>query len=155
MKNFVMLVIAMLAFQVISAQTQMNTTITLQPNVSYYKYTGDASDTIKRVADSVYIELVNQFDTEYKLNIGSKFDLVSAADTAVFVSVWGKNFADESYTLISSAASSNISASNTTISTAYTTATRYRYIKVSYRLKGAPKSAGVKVEKIEVKLWKL
>ena len=150
-----MLIFAMLVSFTISAQTQMNTTTTLTNGATYYKYVGNASDTIKRVADSVYVELINTLDTEYKLNVGSKFDLVNAADTSVFVSVWGKNFAGESYTLISSAASSNISANNTTVSTAYTTATRYRYIKVSYRLKAAPKSSGVKIDQIEVKLWKL
>lgn len=153
MKNLI-LIVAMFISMISVAQTQMNVTRNIAPEVSYFKYVGDASDTIKRVADSVYVEYIVGFDHEYKINVGSKFDLVTAADTTVVINIWGKNFADESYTLLNQTTSSNIAANNTTVSSAYTTAARYRYIKVSYKLGAAPKSAGVKIDQIEIKIWK-
>lgn len=153
--KYLLTLVMTFAFLAISvAQTQMNTTVQLRSDVSYYKYVGVAKDTIKRVADSVSIEFLNGFDHEFKISVGSKFDLVNAADTTVVINIWGKNFAGEGYTLLNQTTSSNIAANNTTVSSAYTTAARYRYIKVSYSLSAAPKSAGVKIDQIEVKIWK-
>jgi hypothetical protein len=138
----------------ISAQTQMNVTKNLAPEVSYVTYTGDASDTIKRVADSVYVEYINGFDAEYKLNVVTSFAKVNSSDTTVKCTIWGKNSASEAYTVLNISTSGNVTTAATILSSAYTTETRYRYIKVSYKLGAAPKSSGVKINKIEIKLWK-
>jgi putative cell wall-binding protein len=149
-KYFSIVLIAMLSFLVfdISAQTQMNTTPTLAATTSYYKYVGNASDTIGSVADSVSLIILNQFDHEFKLATATQFDTVDGVDTSVVISIWGKNFAGESYTLLSQTTSADITAQVVTTAN-YTTAVRYRYIKLSYKLKSTAQSTAV-----EIKLWK-
>lgn len=154
MKKVILLFAMCLVTIGLSAQIQMNTTVNLKPEVSYYVYTGNASDTIKRVADSAYVEVINGFDHEYKLNVISSIGKVTNADTTVQITIWGKNSASESYSQIIGATTANITSAAVITSTAYTTALRYRYIKISYRLRATPKSAGVKINKIELKLWK-
>lgn len=150
----ILILIGLFASINIIAQTQMNTTTTLQPEYTYYKYTGNASDTVKRLADSVYVEIINQLGNEWNCNVGVTVDTVQGADTSLVVNIWGKNFSGESYTLLSQTTSSaNISAA-AIVSAAYATAAPYRYVKVSARLKGAALASGVKINAVEVKLWK-
>lgn len=154
MKNLVLLfAMFLIGIMSISAQKQLNTTATLTPGVSYYKFVGDAADTIGSVADSAKIEILNQFDHEFKLVVGTQFDTIDGIDTAVVISIWGKNFVGESYTLLGQTTTSDITAQIYSTAT-YATASRYRYIKVSYKMKAANQSTGIKIEQIEVKLWK-
>lgn len=154
-KYFQILLVAMLSIIVfdISAQKQLNTTQTLPATTSYYKFVGNDADTIGSVADSGYVLIINQFDHEFKLSTVTQFDTLDGIDTSVVISLWGKNFAGESYTLLSQTTSSDITAEiKTTVN--YTTALRYRYIKLSYKLKSTAQSTGIKVEQVEIKLWK-
>jgi hypothetical protein len=71
------------------------------------------------------------------------------------VSVWGKNFADESYTKFYQVNSANVtgtSSAPTQISATYGTAVMYRYFKVILQIAGQ-KSTGVRVKSIEIKYW--
>lgn len=154
MKKVILLFSAMLVMLTISAQTKLNTISQLKEGVSYVAYTGVAKDTIKRVADSVYVEFINGLDAEYKLNVVTSFAKVNAADTTVQCTIWGKNSASEAYTVLNISTSGNVTNSATILSSAITTELRYRYIKVSYKLKATPKSSGVKINKIELKMWK-
>jgi hypothetical protein len=138
----------------ISGQTKMNVTKNYGPEVSYVSYTGDASDTIKRVADSVYTEYILGLDAEYKINVVTSLAKVSGNDTTVKCTIWGRNSVLEAYTVLNISTSANVTSAATILSSAYTTEARYRYIKISYKLAATPKSLGVKVNSIELKVYK-
>lgn len=154
MKKVIFLIAMCSLWLGLSAQTALTSTKVLKVGEGYISYTGDASDTIKRVADSVYIDVINSLDAEYKLNLITKFAKVANADTTIQITLWGKNSANESYTMIQGATTANVTTSAYTYSVAVTTEQRYRYIRASYRIRATPKSSGVKISQIELKLWK-
>lgn len=137
----------------ISAQTLKGYQV-LTPSETYVKFTGDADDTIKRVADSVYYLVQLQPDFTYKIYTGTVLAKVSGNDTTVNVSIWGKHFANQTYTLLADDVSGNVTTSTTQLSSNYATASGYRYIKISYRITATPKSSGVKIISSEVKFVK-
>ena len=114
MRQLVILILALFTF----AGMAQDRTVTkmLDKDATYFKYTGVAADTLgntdQDTVDVVFQVRVNGFIR--KVEVKSRFDLVSGADTTVAISVGGKNFTDDSYTsIIGSTLTDDINADNT------------------------------------------
>ena len=155
MKKFLILFFSLILSMVCLAQTKTVTLPSIIPGNSYISYKVTAADTLTTNLDSISYEcLVNQHNL-YKITVGASFYKRNAADTLIKISLWGKNFATESYTKFYQLNSDNItgtSAAPTQKTVAYGTAIQYRYIRVNLQIAGQ-KSSGVKVNSLELKCY--
>jgi hypothetical protein len=140
-------------------QVLTKTQISIPYGDTYGSYTAVAADTLTTNQDSILFPILVNSDKLYKITIGATFLGKTTADTIVKIAIWGKNFADEDYTYITSVNSAVVS--STTVKTqktlAYGTAVQYRYLRIHFMRPPSgitvPTKLGSKLVKAEIKIW--
>lgn len=153
MKNIFILIAIMLAAAVGYSQTNKKT-VTIKKDETYAKIIGSSTSDTLRYSDSIsYTYFVNN-DFTYKIYSSTVLSKITSNDTLVVVSLYGKNFAAESYTLLARTSSGNITSTAQNVSVTHATAVPYRYIRVVLRRKGKKTSTGSYVVSNEIKFVK-
>ena len=151
MKKFtIILFLSLIVSIVASAQVRNVAQINVPADYSFASYVGVAADTLSSKQDSIQIPFLFKLHNLTKVTVGVNLAKRSGNDTLVTMRIYGKNFAGDDYTLLSTSTSANVTTSAIQLTTAYGTAIQYRYIKVNLIIAGT-KSTGVKVNKVEVK----
>jgi len=112
-KLFIILFLGLISLTVFSQERTV--TKLLGKSDTYYKYTGVTLDALVPTTRDT-IDIIFQVRVPgliKKIEVKSRFDMVTTADTTVAVSVFGRNFTDDSYTsMIASTVSSVVTTDN-------------------------------------------
>ena len=149
----------MFTFVMANAQVVNKTQITIPSGNTYISYTAIATDSLGVTQDSILFPVLINNDKLYKVTIGATFHATSTSDTIVKIAIWGKNFADEDYTYITSENTAVIT--STTVATqktiAYGTALQYRYLRIHLMRPPSTMTVvtkkGSHLVKLEAKIW--
>ena len=155
-KLIAILILVSFAF-VASAQGVTKTQITFPKGNTYGAYVGGAMDTLTANQDSIMFPVFINNDHLTKVTVGATFLRVGASDTIVKMAIWGKNFADESYTYLTSVNTSAVTSTTVLVqkTLAYGTAIQYRYLRIHFMRPVPVTGAGTKIKlvKAEIKVY--
>lgn len=139
-----------------AAQVKNNAQINMASGNTYTYYLGTTADTLTENQDSILIPVFVNMNNNYKVIVEGEFLRGGAAsDTIVKMAIWGKYFANESWTYITSVNSSAVTSATTpTVKTIdYSTSSlRYRYLRVHFK-RPVPVAAGA--TKIKLSLFQI
>ena len=122
---------------------------------SYYKYVGTAGDSLCPTYDSILYPIKVGADRFYKFSVGAYIKKKSGNDSTVWVSVYGKQFEDGSWTKIGTSGKHSLiinSATGVYVQYDYGTAVQYRYIRIDLQMPVVT-SKGAIVNYVELKTW--
>lgn len=153
MKKFIAFIVMSLVVCIASAQVRTATTKVTNPGDTYVTYTGVAADTLTSNLDSIQFPIrMNHIDRVVKVSFCGQFSKRSGNDTSVNITLYGRTFADDSWTRITSTYSANVTTSTTFISASYGTGVMYREFRLNFRIAGM-KSTGVKINYWQLKIF--
>lgn len=112
-KLFIILFLGLISLTVFSQERTV--TKLLGKGDTYYKYTGVTLDAlVPTTRDTIDIIFQVRVDERIeKIEVKSRFDMLTTADTTVKVSVFGRNFTDDTYTsMIASTTSDAVTTDN-------------------------------------------
>jgi len=115
----IIFIISIITFALTSFAQDKEISKSLGNEISYYKYTGVAADTLTSNQDTIDVTFAVLLSGNIsRVAVKSRFDLVAGADTTVSIGIYGKDFTDDGLnTVVSPVVSSAITANNTIIIT--------------------------------------